>query len=119
MAAFEPQPLPNIYDTPAPAPEQQEGSITGDLALSWEIGLEQMRGVPAWIQGAGAALLEKAGFEDAAVGQRIAARNLVYEMSENIASLEALYTGPHSWAEAREKGSPGAYALWEIGRAHV
>ena len=117
MAAFEPQPLPNIYDTPAPSPGQQEGSITGDLALSWEIGLEQMRGVPAWIQGAGAALLEKAGFEDAAVGQRIAARNLVYEMSENIASLESLYTGPHSWAEAREKGSPGAYALWGINEA--
>jgi len=117
MAAFEVPTLPPLYEMPNVASGEPEGSLTGDLALSWQIGLEQLGGTRAWMQGMGASLLEKAGFEDAAVGQRIAARNLVYDMQDNISSLEALYTGPHSWAEAQEQGTIGSHALWGINEA--
>ena len=77
---YEVQPLPPLYEQPSFTPAQPEGSPIADLGLSWEIGWEQMKGVPAWMQGAGASLLEKAGFEDAARNQRISARNLADDM---------------------------------------
>ena len=88
--------LPPLYPRPAGAPPAQEpsGSLMDDLGLSLEIGVTQMEGVSAWLQGAGASLLEKAGFEDAARSQRISARQTVRDMYESIRELEALYTGP-------------------------
>ena len=114
---FEVQPLPPLFQTPRLAPAEPEGSPMADLALSWEMGWEQMKGVPAWMQGFGAALLEKAGFEDAARGQRIAARNVATEMYNNIGDLEALYSGPHSWQEAKDGGTIGSFAMWGINEA--
>ena len=92
-------------------PVEPKGSLTGDLALSWQIGWEQMRGVPAFLKGTAASLLEKAGFEDAARAQRLETYNLVRDMSRNLADLEALYAGPHSWAEAQKDGTIGSNAL--------
>ena len=63
-------PSPYYGTTQEEAPKPT-GSLTGDLALSWEIGWQQMRGVPYWLKGVGASLLEKAGFEDKAREQRI------------------------------------------------
>jgi len=111
--------LPPLYPRPAGAPPEQEpsGSLMGDLGLSLEIGVTQMGGVSAWLQGAGASLLEKAGFTDAARSQRISARQTVRDMYESISELEALYTGPHSWAQAQKEGTIGSYAMWGINEA--
>ena len=95
----------------APPPERS------DLGLSFEIGLTQMEGVPAWLQGAGASLLDKVGLVDAARGQRMAARRTVNEMYDRIHELESLYSGPHSWAQAQEEGTIGSYAMWGINEA--
>ena len=97
--------------------EKPQGSLTGDLALSWEIGWKQMTGVRGWLKGTGASLLEKAGFEDAARNQKLETYNLLMEMQDDISELDALYKGPHSWAEAQEQGTIGSYALWGINEA--
>ena len=52
--------LPQIIPRPDVQPVEPQGSKMGDLALSWQIGWEQMKGVPAFLKGTGAALLEKA-----------------------------------------------------------
>ena len=109
--------LPPIIPRRGGQPIQPEGSLTGDLGLSWEMGWEQMTGVPAYLKGIGASLLEKAGFEDAARAQRLGAYNLVTEMQSNLAELDALYVGPNSWAEAQKEGTIGSYALWGINEA--
>ena len=111
---YQVQPLPPLLQRPSAVPAQPESSPVADLALSWEIGWEQMKGVPAWMKGVGASLLEKAGFEDAARYQRISARNLVTEMSSNIHELESLYSGPTSFKEAQDTGTIGSYAMWGI-----
>jgi len=109
--------LPPIIPRRGGQPVQPQGSLTGDLGLSWETGWEQMRGVPAYLKGVGASLLEKAGFEDAARAQRLSAYNLVTEMQNNLAELDALYVGPNSWAEAQKEGTIGSYAIWGINEA--
>jgi len=81
------------------------------------MGWERMTGVPAYLKGIGASLLEKAGFEDAARAQRLGAYNLVVEMEHNLAELDALYIGPNSWAEAQKEGTIGSYAIWGINEA--
>jgi len=91
--------------------------IPSDISLSWDIGWEQMRGVPAWMQGAGASLLEKAGFEEAAASHRLSASEMARDMALNIAEMESLYGGPSSWEEARADNNIGAYALWGINEA--
>ena len=104
--------LPQRWSAPTtPAPQEEE---RGDFGISFEIGGKQLQTVPAWLQGAGASIFEKAGFEDAARQWRDGARNTVLEMSYDVADLEAQYDGPHTFKEAQEKGSPGAYALWGI-----
>ena len=107
----------SYYGATPEEPAQPTGSLTGDLALSWEIGWKQLKGVPIYLKGVGASLLDKAGFEDAARAQRIDTYNLVREMQEDIGALEVLYSGPHSWAEAQREGTIGSYALWGINEA--
>ena len=109
--------LPQIMPRRGGQPVQPEGSLTGDLGLSWETGWEQMTGVPAFLKGVGASLLEKAGFEDAARAQRLGAYNLVTEMQNNLAELDSMYVGPNSWAEAQKEGTIGSYAIWGINEA--
>ena len=110
---FQPvSPTINYPVTPAPPKD-----IPSDISLSWDIGWEQMRGVPAWMQGAGASLLEKAGFEEAAASHRLSASEMARDMALNIAEMESLYGGPSSWEEARADNNIGAYALWGINEA--
>ena len=93
------RPIPLLDPPPGAAPPPERS----DLGLSFEIGITQMEGVPAWLQGFGASLLDKAGFADAARGQRMAARRTVNEMYDQIHELESLYSGPHSWAQAQQE----------------
>ena len=94
-----PQPLPAVdWGTTAEAPPQERS----DLGISWDVGWEQMRGVPAWFQGAGASLFEAAGLPDLAAQYRIKATDTARDMAYNIQDLESLYTGPHSRKEAQE-----------------
>ena len=109
--------LPPLFQIGPQEEEQPQGSLTGDLALSWEIGWKQMTGVRGWLKGVGASLLEKAGFEDAARNQKLETYNLLMEMQDDIYELDALYKGPNSWAEAQEQGTIGSYALWGINEA--
>jgi len=104
----------SYYGATPQEPAQPTGSLTGDLALSWEIGWKQLEGVPIYLKGVGASLLEKAGFKDAARSQRIETYNLVMEMRNDIGALQSLYTGPSSWADAQREGTIGSYALWAI-----
>ena len=107
------RPIPLLDPPPGEAPPPERS----DLGLSFEIGVTQMEGVPAWLQGVGASLLDKAGFADAARGQRMAARRTVNEMYDHIYELESLYSGPHSWAQAQQEGTIGSYAMWGINEA--
>jgi hypothetical protein len=104
--------LPQRWSPPTTQVPQQEER--GDFGLSFEIGQKQLHTVPAWFQGAGASLFEKAGFDDLALDWRDKSRNTIKEMSYDVADLEAQYKGPHTFKEAQELGSPGAYALWGI-----
>ena len=88
-----------------------------DIGLSFDIGMHQMRGVPAWATGVGASLFEKAGFQDAALRMRVSALEQAQDMAYDISQLEALYDGPSSWAEAQAEGTIGSYALWGINEA--
>ena len=99
--------LPPLFQRGQQEEEQPQGSLTGDLALSWEIGWKQMTGVRGWLKGVGASLLEKAGFEDAARAQKLETYNLLMEMQDDLYELDALYQGPNSWAEAQEQGTIG------------
>ena len=96
--------------TPIIPPEEERG----DFSLSFEIGKRQLSTTPAWFQGVGASIFEKAGFESAARDWRDRANNTILEMSLDVADLEAQYDGPNTFKEAQELGSPGAYALWGI-----
>ena len=109
-------PQTNLFPAnPTQAPAIDSGR--SDIGLSFDIGMEQMRGVPAWALGAGAALLERAGFEDASLSMGLSSRQMARDMAYNIADLEAMYDGPSSWAEAQEAGTLGSYALWGINEA--
>ena len=101
------RPIPLLDPPQGEAPPQARS----DLGLSFEIGVTQMKGVPAWLQGVGASLLDKAGFADAARGHRMAARRTVNEMYDHIHGLESLYSGVHSFAQAQEEGTVGSYAV--------
>jgi hypothetical protein len=96
--------------TPVIPPEEERG----DIGLSFEIGKRQLATTPAWFQGVGASIFEKAGFESAARDWRDRANNTILEMSLDIADLEAQYDGPRTFKEAQDLGKPGAYALWGI-----
>ena len=76
--------LPPLFQRGIQEEEKPQGSLTGDLALSWEIGWKQMTGVRGWLKGTGASLLEKAGFEDAARNQKLETYNLLMEMQDDI-----------------------------------
>ena len=76
-----------------------------------------MKGVSAWMQGAGASLFELAGLKDAALSHRLSAMRTTRDMYDHIHELESLYTGPHSWAQAQQEGTIGSYALWGINEA--
>ena len=109
---FTPQPVQRInWGTTAEAPPQERS----DLGISWDVGWEQMRGVPAWFLGEGASLFEAAGLPDLAAQYRIKATDTARDMAFNIQELESLYTGPHTWKEAQE--GVGAFALWGINEA--
>jgi len=88
-----------------------------DIGLSFDIGMHQMRGVPAWATGVGASLFEKAGFKDSALRMRVSALEQAQDMAYDISQLDALYDGPNSWAEAQAEGTLGSYALWGINEA--
>ena len=96
--------------TPVIPPEEERG----DIGLSFDIGKLQLQSTPAWFQGAGASIFEKAGFENIARDWRDRANNTILEMSLDIADLEAQYDGPNTFKEAQELGKPGAYAVWGI-----
>ena len=112
-------PIPPRYPRPVTAGAEQEpsGSLMDDLGLSLDIGLTQMKGVSAWMQGAGASLFELAGLKDAALSHRLSAMKTTRDMYDHIHELESLYTGPHSWAQAQQEGTIGSYALWGINEA--
>ena len=56
--------LPQRWSPPTPViPIEEE---RGDIGLSFDIGKRQLASTPAWFQGVGASIFEKAGFESTA-----------------------------------------------------
>jgi hypothetical protein len=95
----------------ASGPTKNE-SFLQDFGTSFQIGVKQLGTISPWLQGAGASLLDRVGLTDAAREQRLASRYAIEDLYQDIATLESMYSGVHSWKQAREENTPGAYALW-------
>ena len=92
--------------------DQKNESFLQDFGTSFQIGVKQLGTITPWLQGAGASLLDRVGLTDAAREHRVGAMQSIRDLYQDIASLESMYSGVHSWKQAREENSPGAYALW-------
>jgi hypothetical protein len=95
----------------ASGPTKNE-SFLQDFGTSFQIGVKQLGTITPWLQGAGASLLDRVGLTDAAREHRLASRYAIEDLYQDIATLESMYSGVHSWKQAREENTPGAYALW-------
>lgn len=92
--------------------DQKNESFLQDFGTSFQIGVKQLGTITPWLQGAGASLLDRVGLTDAAREHRVGAMQSIRDLYQDIGTLESMYSGVHSWKQAREENSPGAYALW-------